>query len=354
MQKLNNTHIVIMAGGGGTRFWPVSRNAFPKQFLKLVDNTTMLRSTLQRIFPLVQPENIWILTNHLYKDIVMSEACEIPAKNVIVEPIRRDTAAAVMLAASIVKAENPQANMFVMPADHVITPQQQFHEELHLANEYLNEHDSLFTFGIVPTHPSPQFGYINVNSTENKITTVQKFVEKPTIEVAKQYLQQGKYFWNSGIFAWKVSTIIDKFARFLPQHHQGLEILSTHWGNSGWLQNLEKVFSSLPSISIDYGIMEKEQDVVMLQASFSWNDVGSWEALESLHPGENSVVGKHVAIDTKNCVIYSDKQLVATIGIQDLVIATTEDAVLVVPKDQTSKIKKLVSLLKEQGRDQYL
>ncbi|BBM86007.1 mannose-1-phosphate guanylyltransferase [Candidatus Uabimicrobium amorphum] len=354
MQKLDNTHIVIMAGGGGTRFWPASRNIFPKQFLKLVDDTTMLRNTLQRVFPLVEPENIWILTNHLYKDIVIGEAREIPQKNVIVEPLRRDTAAAVMLAASIVKAENPKANMFVMPADHVITPQEKFHDELILANEYLVEHDSLFTFGIAPTYPSPQFGYIKVDAKDTKVTSVRKFVEKPTIDVAKEYLQQGKYFWNSGIFAWKVSTIVDKFARFLPQHYQGIETLSESWNGDNWQQNLEKVFSSLPSISIDYGIMEKEQDVFMLQASFSWNDVGSWEALESLHPGENSVVGEHIGIDTKNCVIYSGKQLVATIGVEDLVVAATEDAILVVPKNQTSKIKKLVSLLKEQGQDQYL
>ncbi|WP_372365866.1 mannose-1-phosphate guanylyltransferase [Candidatus Uabimicrobium sp. HlEnr_7] len=354
MNKFNNTHVVIMAGGGGTRFWPVSRNIFPKQFLKFVENKTMLRNTIERVLSVVPSSNIWILTNHLYKDIVTKEAHDIPAQNVIVEPVRRDTAAAVMLAASIIKAESSDASMFVMPADHIITPQEKFYDDILIASEYIENNDCLFTLGIEPTHPSPQFGYIKTNPNDDKISGVEKFVEKPTVQVAEGYLKEGGYFWNSGIFAWKVNTIIEKFALYLPDHNSGIEILSRSWNKNDWSQNVEKVFSSLPSISIDYGIMEKETNVVMLKTSFSWNDVGSWEALEHLYEGENAVLGEHVSIDTKDCVVYSEKQLVATIGVQDLVVVTTEDAVLVVPKNQTAKIKELVSLLKEKGKSSYI
>lgn len=248
-----------MAGGGGTRFWPLSRNAFPKQFLELMGGKSMLRHTVDRIVSLVDYNQMWILTNHLYKDLIQIQVPEIPQENIIIEPTRRDTSGAIMLATAIISAVSENATMFVMPADHMITPNDIFEQTLRIAHQYIETNSSLFTFGIPPTSPSPQFGYIQAENKihENGIFQVEKFVEKPTVEIAKKYLATKQYYWNSGIFAWKTQSIYNKFINFLPKHSEGINKLKTCWKTSQWKEVVEEVFSEIPSISIDYGIMEK-------------------------------------------------------------------------------------------------
>ncbi len=354
-------HVAIMAGGGGTRFWPLSRENLPKQFLRFVDNKSMLRLSTERLLGKISPERIWILTNHVYRDLIEEELPEIPAENILVEPSRRDTSAAIMLGTAIIEKSDPDSKMLVLTSDHLIFPQEEFFRTLSAACLALEDRpETLFVFGISPSEPAIHFGYLNRGTHWQDINglpiyEVSRFVEKPNLAVAKEYFHSGNYYWNSGMFAWKVSTIMDQLRVLLPLHYKGARELQKAWQTPGWPDQLTHVFQNLPKISIDYGVMEKAASVALVEASFEWNDVGTWDALEEIYPQENNnvVLGKHLGIKTKGCIIHSEKQLITTIGLEDLVIVSTDDALLIVPKKEVNQVKGLVNQLKEKGFEKY-
>ena len=352
---------VIMAGGGGTRFWPLSRQAHPKQLLNLSGNDALINETIKRINSLTDKENLFIVTNEkqidLLKDTV-GNMCE--HNNILPEPSARNTAAAIGYAAFSIMKKHGDGVMCVYPADHYIKNEVEFINILNKAIKVADENEKLVTIGIAPTFPSTGYGYINFDKEieYNGIAyDVVEFVEKPNYEKAKSYIQSGKYVWNSGMFVWKVSKILDDFKRYLPKVYDKLEKLSEFIGTDKEEKMLQEIYPTIPSISIDYGIMERSNDVVVVPGDFGWNDVGSWDVLGAIYPTDengNICRGETIEIDTKDCIVYSEDKLIATVGIRDLIIVSTDDAVMVCKKDKAQDVKKIVDKLKEKDNNMYL
>lgn len=352
---------VIMAGGGGTRFWPLSRQAHPKQLLNLSGEDALINETIKRINTLTDKENLFIVTNEkqidLLKDTV-GDMCK--HANVLPEPSARNTAAAIGYAAFNIMKKHGDGVMCVYPADHYIKNEVEFINVLNKAIKVADENEKLVTIGIAPTFPSTGYGYINFDKEieYNGIAyDVVEFVEKPNYEKAKSYVQSGKYVWNSGMFVWKVSKILEDFKRYLPKVYDKLEKLSEFIGTDKEEKMLQEIYPTIPSISIDYGIMERSNDVVVVPGDFGWNDVGSWDVLGAIYPTDengNICRGETIEIDTKDCIVYSEDKLIATVGIRDLIIVSTDDAVMVCKKDKAQDVKKIVDKLKEKNNANYL
>ena len=352
---------VIMAGGGGTRFWPLSRQAHPKQLLNLSGEDALINETIKRINSLTDKENLFIVTNEkqidLLKDTV-GDMCE--HANVLPEPSARNTAAAIGYAAFNIMKKHGDGVMCVYPADHYIKNEVEFINILNKAIKVADESEKLVTIGIAPTFPSTGYGYINFDKdTEynNIAYDVVEFVEKPNYEKAKSYVQSGKYVWNSGMFVWKVSKILGDFKRYLPKVYDKLEKLSEFIGTDKEEKILQEIYPTIPSISIDYGIMERSNDVVVVPGDFGWNDVGSWDVLGAIYPTDengNICRGETIEIDTKDCIVYSEDKLIATVGIKDLIVVSTDDAVMVCKKDKAQDVKQIVDKLKEKNNANYL
>lgn len=352
---------VIMAGGGGTRFWPLSRQAHPKQLLNLSGEDALINETIKRINTLTDKENLFIVTNEkqidLLKDTV-GDMCE--HANVLPEPSARNTAAAIGYAAFNIMKKYGDGVMCVYPADHYIKNEVEFINILNKAIKVADENEKLVTIGIAPTFPSTGYGYINFDKEieyNDVAYDVVEFVEKPNYETAKSYVQSGKYVWNSGMFVWKVSKILEDFKRYLPKVYDKLEKLSEFIGTDKEEKMLKEIYPTIPSISIDYGIMERSNDVVVVPGDFGWNDVGSWDVLGAIYPTDkngNICRGETIEIDTKDCIVYSEDKLIATVGIRDLIIVSTEDAVMVCKKDKAQDVKKIVDKLKEKDNNMYL
>lgn len=355
---------VVMAGGGGTRFWPLSRESTPKQFLNITGDDNMINDTIKRIKDIIPSENIIIVTNksqHKTLDKIILD--DIPRKNILVEPVGRNTAACIAYAALEIKKRCKDAIMGVFPSDHYIKDVKEFQGVLNSAYDVAEDTDNLVTIGIKPTFPSTGYGYIKYDS-ENKIQIKEKsfynvldFVEKPNSIKAKSYFENGNYLWNSGMFIWKTSVILKNFERFLPRLYGKLTEAEPFIGTKEETKIIEKIYPTLPSISIDYGIMERAKDVVVIPGDFGWSDVGSWDSLGSLFPTDengNIVKGDLVDIDTHNSIIYSNGRLVATVGLEDMIVVETCDALLVCPKNKAQDVKKVVERLKEIGREELL
>lgn len=352
---------VIMAGGGGTRFWPLSRQAHPKQLLNLSGEDALINETIKRINSLTDKENLFIVTNEkqidLLKDTV-GDMCE--HANVLPEPSARNTAAAIGYAAFNIMKKHGDGVMCVYPADHYIKNEVEFINILNKAIKVADENEKLVTIGIAPTFASTGYGYINFDKEieYNGIAyDVVEFVEKPNYEKAKNYVQSGKYVWNSGMFVWKVSKILEDFKRYLPKVYDKLEKLSEFIGTDKEEKMLQEIYPTIPSISIDYGIMERSNDVVVVPGDFGWNDVGSWDVLGAIYPTDengNICRGETIEIDTKDCIVYSEDKLISTVGVKDLIIVSTDDAVMVCKKDKAQDVKKIVDKLKEKDNNMYL
>lgn len=354
---------VIMAGGGGTRFWPLSRQTMPKQLLNLSGNDALINETINRISSFIDRKNIFIVTNERQneplKEVVATNCLD---EHILLEPVARNTAACIGYAAFEIIKKYGDGIMCVFPADHYIKDEIEFKNILERAIKVANDTDKLITIGIRPTFPSTGYGYINFNNDssnyyEGQAYDVIEFIEKPNFEKAKVYVDSGKYLWNSGIFVWKVSTILENFKRFLPKVYNKLEEISKYFGTDKETVKLKEIYPTIPSISIDYGIMERSDDVLVIPGYFGWSDVGSWDALGALYePDENGniIKGEHINIDTENSILYSDKRLIATIGLNDVIVVETDDAVLVCSKNRSQDVKKIVEKLKEQGREEYI
>lgn len=355
-----NTTALIMAGGRGERFWPKSRKNLPKQFLSLTDDgKTMIQLTVERILPLVKLEDIYIATNKDYKELVLEQLPGIPTKNVLCEPIGRNTAPCIGLGAVHIAKKYEDALMFVLPSDHLIKFNKMFLQTLQDACEVAEVNDNLVTIGIAPDYPETGYGYIKFNShlLEGRAYKVERFVEKPNLEVAKEYLATEEYLWNSGMFTWKVSSILKNLEKFIPDTYKGLKRIQDSIGTSEEEQVLEKEFTAFTSQSIDYGIMEKAENIYILPGTFGWDDVGSWLAVERLKRTNefgNVVDGNIITINTHNCIIQGGKKLIAMVGLEDMIVVDTEDATLICAKDHAGEIKKVLENLKICNREEYI
>lgn len=355
-------YAVIMAGGRGTRFWPRSRKRTPKQLLNIAGKGSMIRETVARIRPLVKPEEILVVIGRIIEDEVKRQLPEVPVENIIVEPVGRSTAACIGLAALYIKRKDEEAVMAVLPADHVIKHVEQFRQIMAAAERMAFKDHYLVTIGIRPTHPETGYGHIHFGEEVKvvdgqPIYKVLEFTEKPSLELAEQFMATGEYLWNSGMFFWKLSTIFENLRVHMPQLYDGLVKIEKALGTPREQEVIESVYQSLESVSIDYGVMEKAERVVVIPAGLGWSDVGSWTALEEVRdkdPQGNVFVGDHINIDTRDSIVFSPEKLVATIGLKDIIVIETEDALLICPKERAQEVKHIVELLEERGMEEYL
>lgn len=353
--------VVIPAGGGGTRLWPRSRQATPKQFLDIVSRRTMLQETADRVQGLVPSDRLFIITNAKHIQPVHEQVPEIPIANIIGEPQGRDSAPAIgVMAAILEKKLGDDAIMVVLPADHVILSTEKFREILQVAAS-VAEDGYLVTLGIPPTNADTGFGYIQAG---DKIDTthgvdvpaynVKQFKEKPKKELAEQYVRNGDYFWNAGMFIAKVRTLRDLFKQLLPQYETGFAKIVAAYGTPDLDAVLAEVFPTLDKISIDYGIAERCEKVAVVPAEIGWNDVGSWSRLAEVLTNDdtaddNIAIGQHIGVDTRGSLIYSPHRLIATIGMEDVIVIDTPDVTLICPKSRSEDVKMIVEALKERG-----
>lgn len=351
---------LIMAGGRGERFWPRSRRNLPKQFLSLTDDgKTMIQLTVERILPLVQMEDIYISTNRDYKALVREQLPEIPEENILCEPVGKNTAPCIGLGAVHMEKKYGDAVMLVLPSDHLIKYNSIFVNTLEDACTVAEQDENLVTIGITPDCPETGYGYIKFapEKTMGRAFAVEKFVEKPDLETAKEYLASEQYLWNSGMFIWKVSSILKNLEGHLPDTCEGLRKIQEAIGKPDQEETLEREFQGFLSESIDYGIMEKAENIYILSGSFGWDDVGSWLAVGRIKKSNefgNVITGNAVTVNTKNSIIEGSGKLIATAGLSDVIIVDTEDALLVCDKESAGDIKKILENLKICNRTEYL
>ena len=357
-------HAIIMAGGAGTRFWPASRKECPKQLLSFTGGRTMIRQTIDRLSRAVPSDRTLVITSESLVSAMKNELASLPAEAIVGEPCRRDTAPCIGLAAMLVLRNDPEATMVVLPADHVITPDDVFCDAI-LQGAALVEASPcrLVTYGIKPTYPAESFGYIEcgeaVDATQNAPAyRVMQFREKPDTETAAGYLDLGTFYWNSGIFVWKAKTILDALAKQTPQMLVHLEKIVAAWGTGKQNEILKKEFAAIEGISIDYAVMEHATDVVVIEAPFQWDDVGSWQAIGRLVQADdkgNSVVGRHLGLETNRTIVHTSKEhLVVTIGMEDCIVVHTENATLVANKKDEEKVRAIVKELELRSWNEYL
>jgi mannose-1-phosphate guanylyltransferase len=357
-------HATIMAGGGGTRFWPRSRQKRPKQFLTLTGDRSLLQQAYDRIEASVPPDRTWVITAAAHRDETARQLPMLPPDRVIGEPCGRDTAACIGLGAALIARQDSSAVMLVMPADHVIEPVQEFLRAAHVAEAMAEEHPTaLVTFGIPPTYPATGYGYIHRGTEVARrqgigVYRVQAFREKPSPDVAERFVASGEYFWNSGIFVWKAATILDALRERQPKLYAAVQRVAEAWATPEREAVLRREYEALERISIDYAVMEHAKDVLVVQAPYRWDDVGSWLALERMHPQDaehNTVLGTHCGLQTKGCVIVAEAgHLIATVGVENLLIIQDGDATLVADRRNESTVKQLVELLNKKGLEKYL
>ena len=360
-------HAVILAGGSGSRLWPLSRQHLPKQFLSLDGNASLLQTTINRLSPAIKAENILIVTQEAHAKGEAYHAL-LPYRTLF-EPVGRNTAPAIALAAACLMAEGADPIMVVLPADHIIKDEVRFRDHLSIAIKAA-ENGGLITFGIRPTHPDTGFGYIKARSASldteapdeacaaNEVYTVERFTEKPDHATAEQFLRQGDYYWNSGMFVWRASVILAEIQRHLPEVYRIVQaILAGSRAAGSFQQAVEEHFAAMPAISIDYGVLEKSDRVSLIPCDIGWNDVGSWHAVHEISAKDesgNTLQGNVVALDCRNSLIRAEKRLVAAIGVEDLCVIETADAVLISKSDQTQRVREVVDTLEQRGATEHI
>jgi mannose-1-phosphate guanylyltransferase len=354
---MSGRYAVIMAGGKGERFWPLSTSKHPKQLLALVGDKALIAQAVERLDGLISPENVFVVTNADLVEATRNAAPMLPPENIVGEPIGRDTAAAVACGGALVGARDPKAVFAVLTADQVMGDLDVFKATLRGGMNLAEKNEILVTIGIQPTFPSTGFGYIESGADFAKAEGVSfkkavRFVEKPALLKAQEYLASGKFFWNSGMFIWSVPTLGKAFAAHCPEMKKLMDELTAYAKRGQIFQGLEKTYPTLGKISVDYALMEKADNIVMACGTFAWDDVGSWPALEShfsQDAGGNTLIGTCAQIDSKNNIIYSKDRLTAVIGAENLVVVQADGVTLVCPKDRAQDIKKMVTALREKG-----
>ena len=351
---------LIMAGGRGERFWPQSRMDMPKQFLSLTgDGRTMIQLTVERIKSLVALEDVFIATNENYRELVKAQLPGLPEENILCEPIGRNTAPCIGLGAEHIARKYGEALMLVLPSDHLIKYTSIFCQTLEDACAVAERGDNLVTLGITPDNPDTGYGYIKFDpeTTVERAYSVERFVEKPDLETAKGYLASHEYLWNSGMFIWRSSVILENLRAYLPEMYAGLERIGEAIGTPAQQEVLEKEFRAFKSVSIDYGVMEKAKHIYCLAGNFGWDDVGSWLAVGRIRKTNefgNVVNGNVVTIDTKRSIIQGGEKLIAAVGLRDIIVVDTDDAILICDKDNAGDIKKVLENLRICNKYQYL
>lgn len=349
-------HAVIMAGGSGTRFWPASRKAHPKQFLAIAGKQTMLAQTAERVLPLTGWDGLTVVASQIHARSIRRILPDMPRGNLLLEPRPRNTAPAIGLAAALINERDPDATLVVLPADHVIQPPGRFRKLIRSAVDAA-EIDALVTLGVKPNRPETGYGYIQAGrklgqAGGSDVFAVERFVEKPDLTTAKRYLKAGNYFWNSGMFVFRADVMLEAMAQHMPAWAKGFDRVQAA-RKKDRPAILKRLFDRLEGTSIDYGVMEKAANIRMLPCDVDWSDVGSWAALPEVRKADkdgNVVRGDVLAIDSAGCVIQADSRLVACIGCEDLVVVETPDAVLVCPVDQAQAVRKAVDALRKAKR----
>ena len=339
---------VILAGGSGTRLWPLSRQQLPKQFLKLDGEESLLAATISRLSPRVKEEDVWVVTNEAH---ATGEAfSELNHLHAILEPCGRDTAPAIALAAALLQKGGEDPLILVLPADHIINDIPAFHRGLNEAVQAA-EQGHLVTFGIVPEHPDTGFGYIQASDGSGSWLPVQRFTEKPDLQTAKGFLKEGNYYWNSGMFLWKASTILAEIQEHQPEISQVLSEMKEAWQEGEpWQEVVRHQFQNMPSISIDYAVLEPSNHVVVVPVSIGWSDVGSWDAVFDISEKDadnNAMSGHVIAVDCKNTLLRSESRLIAAVGLQDVMAVETADAILLCHKGESQRVREIVKVLKD-------
>jgi mannose-1-phosphate guanylyltransferase len=356
---------VIMAGGVGTRFWPRSREKTPKQALEITGKETMIQSTAGRLTRMIDPRNLFIITNKMQRALLAKQLSYVPEDNILDEPVGRNTAPCIGLAALHCLRADPDAVMVVLPADHVIQNDEEFLRILGVASETAFESSSLLTIGIKPRHPETGYGYIQIFTeagahnpyASRGVMKVKTFAEKPNLQTAQRFLESGDFLWNSGMFVWRADAILGEIQRLLPELYSELMKIDQTIGTQHYAAAVEQAYGIIRSISIDYGIMEKSECVYCIPGDFGWSDIGSWDEVYRISgkdSGGNTITGSVIQKDMKNCYVYSPDKVVATIGVEDLIIVNTDDALLICRRERSQEVKEIADYLKRKQMNDYL
>lgn len=356
---VNNKYCVIMAGGIGTRFWPKSRQSRPKQFLDILGTgKSFIRHTYERFAKIVPPENFLVVTNDKYRAQVLEHLPELTPAQVLCEPVGRNTAPCIAYAAYTLMKRNPDAEMIVTPSDHLILNEEDFRAIIAECVEFAARHDALMTVGIKPTRPDTGYGYIQV-SNNDPISKVKCFTEKPNLELAEVFIQSGEFFWNSGIFIWKVRSIIEAFEKYLPEHHALFSAVMQARDEATERQAVEQAFAECRAISIDYGIMEKADNVYVRCGEFGWSDVGTWGSVYQLSRKDryaNALPDEGCYVyDTRSSIVSLPKEKIAVIsGLKEYIVVDTDDVLLICPRSDEQNIKKFIDEVKFHNGDKHI
>lgn len=357
-----NNYAAIMAGGIGSRFWPVSRANYPKQFLDILNTgRTLIQATYDRFAKFIPAQNIYIVTLEQYKSIVKEQLPEIPAENILCEPSRKNTAPCIAYISYKLQLLNPAANLICAPADHVVADDEEFKRVCADALQFTSHIKALLTLGIKPTHPNTGYGYIQYDqhAVSENVFKVKTFTEKPDLALARTFMASGDFLWNAGIFVWQVKNIIRAFEKHLPEIHEVFEAEKANLNTPAEKAAVERIYPQCVNISIDYGIMEKADNVYLIPASFGWSDLGTWASaydnLEKDYLG-NAVIGNNVMVfDAVNNIVHIDnKKLLVLQGLEDFVVVDTKDVLLICKKEKEQEIKEYVAEIKRNKGDKYL
>lgn len=351
-----------MAGGSGTRFWPRSKSVRPKQYLNIFGSGSLLQETIGRFATFTEKENIYIVSSATQSEVLEKQASMLPKENLIYEPVGRNTLPCIGLAAMYAEKENPDGIMVVSPSDHLIQNNELFKNTVLTAVEIADKRNGIVTIGITPTYPATGYGYVQ---TAEDITDkgnirqfkVERFVEKPNEEVASGYLKQGGFFWNSGLFVFKVSVFLEAVQKFAPALYADLRKIQADFGKPEYSQTLDTIYRAVESISVDYGIMEHADNIYLVEGNFDWNDLGSWESVyltDKKDKNGNAGAGEAILLDTQNSFVYSDEGLIAVVGLEDVIVVKDGNTTLVCRRDKAEDVKKIVEQLKAAKKDEFL
>ncbi len=359
---MQNIYTLIMAGGSGTRFWPRSKTQKPKQYLNIFGESSLLQDTIKRFATFTEKENIYIVSSATQAKVLEEQTPMLPKQNLIYEPVGRNTLPCIGLAAMYAERENPDGIMVVSPSDHLITNNQLFEDTVLAAVKIADKRDGIVTIGITPSYPATGYGYVKTKEDitgSEKIAQfkVERFVEKPDEKTASEYLKQGGFYWNSGLFVFKVSVFLEAVEKFAPELYADLRKIQTDFGNPTYEETLDTIYRAVKGISVDYGIMEHADNIFLVEGNFDWNDLGSWESVyltDKKDENGNAGSGETLLVDTKNSYVYSDKNLVAVVGLEDVIVVQDGNTTLVCKRDKAEDVKKIVEKLKSDNKDQYL